>query len=73
MTEARGYQRKAALTPEEKLKVAYFYLLRGVAMHVLADMFDVNAGRIAGAINTARAAFKFDGYGPDEEPENPDA
>jgi hypothetical protein len=62
MSEARGYIPKTALTAEEKLKVAYFYLCKGVAMHTLADMFDVNSGRIAGAVNIARAAFKFDGY-----------
>jgi transposase-like protein len=67
MTQARGYERKAHLTPEEKLKVAYFYLLRGVAMHVLADMFDVNAGRVADAIREVRTALKFEGgdIGPD--------
>jgi transposase-like protein len=67
MTQARGYERKAHLTPEEKLKVAYFYLLRGVAMHVLADMFDVNAGRVADAIREVRAALKFESGDPEAE------
>jgi hypothetical protein len=31
MTERRGYTPKTSLTPSEKVKVAYFYLIRGVA------------------------------------------
>ena len=57
MTERRGYTPKTQLTPEEKLKAAYFYLIRGVAQHVLADMFEVNPGRIADAITAVRAAI----------------
>jgi hypothetical protein len=59
MTEARGYERKGYLTPEEKLKVAYFHLLRGVAQSVLADMFDVNPGRAAEAVEQVREALGF--------------
>lgn len=60
MTERRGYVPKTELTPREKLKVAYFYLVRGVAQHVLADMFEVNAGRVAEAVEDVRAAVKMD-------------
>ena len=60
MTEARGYERKANLTPDEKLKAAYFYLLRGVAQNVLADLFDVNSGRMAEAVEAVREAVKWE-------------
>lgn len=56
MTEARDYQRKAHLTPEEKLKVAYFHLFRGIAQNVLADLFDVNPARVAEALDDIRKA-----------------
>ena len=56
MTEKRGYEFKTQLTPREKLKVAYFHDVRGVAQHVLADMFEVNSGRIAEAIAKVREA-----------------
>jgi len=55
-TPARRGNSKTALTPLEKLKAAYFYEVRGVAQHVLADMFEVNAGRIAEAITDVRKA-----------------
>lgn len=57
MTERKGYVSKTDLTTREKIKVVYFYFIRGVAQHVLADMFEVNAGRIAEVIATARQAF----------------
>ena len=57
MTERRGFEGKTDLTPREKLKVAYFYFIRGVAQHVLADMFEVNAGRVAEAITAVRQAI----------------
>ena len=63
MTERRGFEGKTELTPREKLKVAYFYFIRGVAQHVLADMFEVNAGRINEAVNAVRQAI---GEGEDE-------
>jgi hypothetical protein len=56
MTERRGFASKTELTPREKIKVAYFYFVRGVAQHVLADMFEVNAGRINEAISVVREA-----------------
>lgn len=61
MTEARGYERKGYLTPEEKLKVAYFHLLRGIAQSVLADMFDVNPGRAAEAVEQVKGALEWNG------------
>jgi hypothetical protein len=60
MTEARGYERKAHLTPEEKIKAAYFHLLRGVAQNVLADLFDVNPGRVAEAVEDVRKAVEWE-------------
>ena len=48
---------KTALTSEEKLKAAYFHIVRGVDQHVLADMFNVNPGRIAEAVSAVRVAI----------------
>ena len=56
--EARPPKNKTALTPNEKIKVAYFHLSRGVAQHLLADMFEVNAGRIAEAVEAVRKAVE---------------
>lgn len=60
MTEARGYERKANLTREEKVKAAYFYLIRGVAQQVLADIFDVNMGRVNEAVDAVRDAVEWE-------------
>lgn len=57
MVDRRGFETKTELTPREKLKVAYFYEIRGVTMHVLADMFEVNSGRVAEAITEIRKAI----------------
>ncbi|RPH76005.1 hypothetical protein EHM76_00190 [bacterium] len=56
MAMARSFEPKGDLTPEEKIKVAYFHLLRGIAQHTLADMFDVNQGRVAEAVADIRKA-----------------
>src|SRR5262245_51280049 len=56
MALARGFEPKTDLTPHEKIKVAYFHLLRGIAQHTLADMFDVNGGRVAEAVGAVRKA-----------------
>lgn len=56
MTTKRGHEDKTALTPREKLKAAYMHDVRGVAQHILADMFEVNAGRIAEAVTAVRKA-----------------
>jgi hypothetical protein len=58
MTVSKLHEEKTTLLPMEKLKVAYFHLLRGVPQHVLADMFDVNAGRVAEAIGEIRKAIE---------------
>lgn len=56
MTTKRGHADKTALTPREKLKAAYMHDVRGVAQQVLADMFEVNIGRINEAITAVRKA-----------------
>jgi hypothetical protein len=61
MAVARGFEPKGALTPQEKIKVAYFHLLRGVAQQTLADMFDVNGGRVAEAVADVRKAVGWEG------------
>jgi hypothetical protein len=45
---------KKSLTPEEKLTVAYVYLIHHVDQHVLAMIYGVNAGRIAEAVSLVR-------------------
>jgi len=57
MTTARRHIDKTQLTPEEKLKAAYFHLIKGVAQHTLADMFDVNPGRVNTAIEEVSKAI----------------
>lgn len=52
----RGHKPKTSLTPEEKIKVAYLHDIRGLEQHVLADVFGVNAGRIAHAVKVVRQA-----------------
>lgn len=59
MTEARGYERKGHLTQEERVKAAYFYLIRGISQQVLADMFDVNMGRVSEAVDAVRVAVEW--------------
>jgi hypothetical protein len=56
MTERRGFIPKTDLTPTEKIKVAYFYIVRGVAQQVLADMFEVNMGRVNEALEEVLTA-----------------
>jgi hypothetical protein len=64
MTEARGFVRKAHLTPEEKLKCAYFHMIRGFAQSDLADLFNVNSGRVAEAIMLIRTTLKMEDDDP---------
>lgn len=52
--------RQAALTAEEKLRVAHAYLVYGVEQHVLAMLFGVNSGRIAEAVREVRLACGFE-------------
>jgi hypothetical protein len=48
---------KTALTPTERLTVAYLHIVMGVDQHLLASMYRVNPGRIADAVKAARNAF----------------
>lgn len=45
---------KQHLTPDEKLEVAYWHLLRGYPQHDLAAMYHVNQGRVSDAITSIR-------------------
>jgi hypothetical protein len=58
---ARGHVPKADLTPEEKLRVAYFHLIVGWDQHDLASFYTVNPGRVNNAITTIKTALKWDG------------
>lgn len=44
------------LSPEDKVKVAYFYLVKKIPQSDLADLMDVNSGRISEAVKTVREA-----------------
>jgi hypothetical protein len=57
----RGFEVKTSLNAREKLKAAYFHEVRGIDQHVLADMFEVNVGRINEAIMDVRKAINGDG------------
>jgi hypothetical protein len=59
MTQARGYEPKTALTPEEKVKCGFLYLVRGIAQQDLAAAFSVNSGRVAEAIDNVRIAVDW--------------
>jgi hypothetical protein len=48
------------LYPGDKLKIAYFHLVKGIAQHTLADMFNVNPGRIAEAIKPIAKAAGYE-------------
>lgn len=61
MSVRRGFVTKTALTPLEKIKAAYFYEVRGVGQQVLADMFEVNSGRINDAVMDVRKAVGLNG------------
>lgn len=50
------HKTKTALTGEEKITVAFMYLVRGIPQHDLATMYGVNPGRIAEAIIPIREA-----------------
>ena len=47
--------RKTHLTPDEKLRAAYAYLINDIEQHI-ASLFGVNSGRIAEAVMAVRAA-----------------
>lgn len=44
------------LTPEQKLQAGYWHLIRGVDQHIIAEMFQVNPGRVAEAVKSVRSA-----------------
>jgi hypothetical protein len=52
----RGFEPKASLSPEEKLKAAYLHEVVGLDYHTLTIIFGVNPGRIADAIKDVRLA-----------------
>lgn len=51
-------ERKTALTPQEKLRVAVAHLCEGVDQHVLAALMGVNQGRINEAVTAVRRAIE---------------
>lgn len=53
----RGFEPKASLSPEEKLKAAYLYEIAGLDYQTLTIIFGVNPGRIADAIKAVREAI----------------
>ena len=47
---------KTALTPEERITVAWAHYVKGIHQHTLAALFNVNAGRVAEACVAIRTA-----------------
>jgi hypothetical protein len=61
--EARHAKEKTTLTTQEKIKAAYLHECRGIAQHVVAEILEVNPGRVATAIKDIReAANKGNGH-----------
>lgn len=52
----RGFEPKASLSPEEKLKAAYLHDIVGLDYQTLTIVFGVNPARIAEAINAIHVA-----------------
>lgn len=52
----RGFEPKASLSPEEKLKAAYLHEIVGLDYQTLTIIFGVNPARIADAIKDVRLA-----------------
>jgi hypothetical protein len=61
----RGFEPKASLSPEDKLKAAYLHEIVGLDYQTLTIIFGVNPGRIADAIKGIREAIGL--YYVDEE------
>lgn len=59
-TQRRGGETpdKTDLTPRERLKVTYFYEVRGIPQHILAEIFEVNPGRVNEAISKIKVAME---------------
>ena len=49
-------ERKTSLTPEEKIEVAYWNIVRGFNQHDIAAMKGLNAGRVAEACSLIKTA-----------------
>jgi hypothetical protein len=64
---ARGHVVKAALTAEEKLRVAYGSLILGISQHDLTALFGVNQGRVNEAVKAVATACEWPS--PFEDPE----
>lgn len=47
---------KTALTPEERIRVAFGHLCLGVDQHLLAALYGVNSARVAEAVAAVREA-----------------
>jgi len=61
MVEKRGHQTPPRdLTPRDKLRVAYFHEIEGLAQETLASLFLVNTGRVAEACSVVRKACGLD-------------
>jgi hypothetical protein len=52
----KGYEPKANLSPQERLKAAYAHEVLGVDQHVIAALYGVNPGRVAEAVADVRKA-----------------
>lgn len=59
MATARGHEPKTDLLPSERLKCAYFHLVRGWSQQDLADLFNVNSARVNEAIDAVRKATEW--------------
>ena len=59
MSLARGFEPKTELTPEQRVKVAYFHLINGWSQHDLAAYEGVNSARVAEAIDAVRKAVEW--------------
>ena len=47
---------KKNLTPRDRVKAAYLYIVEGLPQHVIAGIFEVNAGRVNEAIKAIQKA-----------------
>lgn len=57
---------QASLSPEDKLKAAYYHLVGGLDQHIIAGMFFINPGRVAEAIKDVRVAIGWKKTGPEK-------
>jgi len=63
----RGHVIKTTLTPEERVRVAFGYLILGIDQHALTALFGVNQGRINDAISAVAAAVEWPNGSAKEE------